>query len=359
MAEAIPSKQEFASKLVQEIVKRGDEVPNVYLQKDDIPQVTEDEPDNLWTQTLLIDFALLSSPTTSVVELAKLRSALSDWGCFQVINHGIESSFLEEIIEVSKQFFALPLEEKLKCSLGGDYFQGYGNPSVYGDNLSGNWNDRLYLSIHPEESRNLLFWPENPHNFRKMVDEYSKKVRWLNEVILKAMAKSLDLPEDCFVNFQGEKMNTLGAFIMYPPCSCSERVLGVKPHTDGGTITILLADKNVQGLQVENNGRWFNVRVIPDTLFINLGDLGEVMTNGVFKSALHRVVTNSVKDRVSVVAFCSPETEKEIEPVSDMISTNRPQMYNKFSIPEYRQIYFENFKAGRRTIDAFKIHKGC
>jgi len=79
------------------------------------------------------------------------------------------------------------------------------------------------------------------------------------------------------------------------------------------------------------------------------------MTNGIFKSVIHRVVTNSEKDRVSVVVFCSPPDESEIGPLNDLVSPNQPQQYKKFSIFEFMQVHFENYASWRRNIDAFKI----
>ena len=78
------------------------------------------------------------------------------------------SSFLDELLNVSKQFFALPLEEKLKCSITeDDYFNGYGNSSlISGDTKSLNWNDRLFLKLYPQDFRQIKLWPENPNNFR-------------------------------------------------------------------------------------------------------------------------------------------------------------------------------------------------
>lgn len=83
MAEDPPlSKQELlASKLAQEIAKKGDEIPEKYLSKDCFPEAIE-APD-LWKHDLLIDCSLLTS-SSAAPELAKLRSALSQWGCFQV-----------------------------------------------------------------------------------------------------------------------------------------------------------------------------------------------------------------------------------------------------------------------------------
>jgi hypothetical protein len=57
-----------------------------------------------------------------------------------------------------------------------------------------------------------------------------------------------------------------------------DHVLGVKPHADGSSITFLLQDKEVEGLQVLKDNQWFKVPIIPDALVINLGDQLEVGT---------------------------------------------------------------------------------
>lgn len=80
------------------------------------------------------------------------------------------------------------------------------------------------------------------------------------------------------------------------------------------------------------------------------------MTNGVFKSVEHRVVTNSTKERISVVAFFFPEEEKEIGPLSELISNHQPQLYKKSNIHEIRQMMHENYQQGHRTLDALKLY---
>ncbi|KAK1549809.1 hypothetical protein Q3G72_008225 [Acer saccharum] len=61
-------------------------------------------------------------------------------------------------------------------------------------------------------------------------------------------------------------------FNFYPPCSRPDLVDGVKPHTDRSGITILLQDKEVEGLQIVVDGKWYRVPVIPYALVVNLGD---------------------------------------------------------------------------------------
>ena len=83
---------------------------------------------------------------------------------FQVINHGI--SFLDEIRDVTKQFFELPMEEKRKYSREADGIEGYGSDMIISEQQILDWTDRLYLTINPEDRRRLKFWPEHPKAFR-------------------------------------------------------------------------------------------------------------------------------------------------------------------------------------------------
>ncbi|KAK9688652.1 hypothetical protein RND81_09G001100 [Saponaria officinalis] len=341
-----------APKLVQEIAEKGLDVPDEFLYQKGFPGAT-DAP-LMWSDNLLIDFDLLSSSSPSAnYELAKFYSALTTWGCFQVKNHGMEKELLEEVIQVTKQFFKLPLEEKMKSSSTSyGELQGYSTDAICKMNQPTNWNDRLFLILHPKDNGNPLMWPQQPHRFREAVDEYTRKLVKMSEGIYKAMAKTLNLEEDTFIKPTKDGL-TLGRFTVYPACPFPERVLGSAPHLDGTTMTIILT--NVEGLQVQKDGVWYKVPVIPGALFVNVGDYIEVMTNGKFKSVMHRVVTNSTQDRTSVGAFCGPEANCEIEPLSELVSAEEPALYKKFKASEYLNIFYETFPLGLNALDALKL----
>ncbi|XP_074319192.1 protein LATERAL BRANCHING OXIDOREDUCTASE 1-like [Silene latifolia] len=341
------SSQIQVPKLVQQIAKKGVEVPDEFLYKNGFPDAIDDP--QLWNDTLLIDFSLLS--TTH--ELAKFYSILTTWGCFQVKNHGMEKSVLEEVIKVTKEFYEQPLEEKMKsCSSGYGELQGYSTDAICKMNQPTNWNDRLFLILHPKDTGNPLFWPQNPTTFREVVDEYTMKLMKMTEGIYKAMARTLNLEEDTFIKPTKDGM-TLGRFTVYPPCPYPERVLGSAPHLDGTTMTVILT--NVEGLQVQKDAQWYKVPVIPGALFVNVGDYIEVMTNGKFKSVMHRVVTNSTEARTSIGAFCGPERNCEIEPLRELVSQEEPALYKKFKASDYLNIFYDTFPNGRNAIDALKL----
>lgn len=74
--------------------------------------------------------------------------------------------FLDNVRDVTKQFFKLPLEQKQRCSQEVGDIQGYVNEIVLSEQQKLDWSERLYLVIQPEDRRNLKLWPEKPEDFR-------------------------------------------------------------------------------------------------------------------------------------------------------------------------------------------------
>ncbi|XP_062097736.1 jasmonate-induced oxygenase 4-like [Humulus lupulus] len=334
------------SKTVQELALQGEEVPENFLYKDghggsaDVPVM--DVP--------VVDIGLLG---TSAEELEKLKSALSTFGCFQGINHGMSLEYLNQVREITKQFFHLPLEEKQKYLREENDIEGYGNDMVLSDQQKIDWNDRLYLVIYPEDQRKLKLWPENPKLFRSTIHEYSVKIQSISEVILKAMARSLKLEENCFVEQCGKRSKLYGRFNFYPRCPRPGLSLGIKPHADGTAITLLLQDETVEGLQFLINHQWFRAPIIPEALLINVGDQVEILSNGAFKSPLHKVLTNSERERISLAVFYTPDSDKEIGPFEELMDESRPRLYR--TVKNYVNIYFQYYQLGRRPMEASKI----
>lgn len=108
------------------------------------------------------------------------------------------------------------------------------------------------------------------------MQEYSERLKLLNEVVLKTMSRSLNLEESCFLDQYGENANMVARFNYYPPCPRPDLTLGIKPHADGSTITYLLQDKEVEGLQLFIDDQWFRVPTVPNALLVNVGDQLEV-----------------------------------------------------------------------------------
>src|SRR5262249_16622405 len=71
-----------------------------------------------------------------------------------------------------------------------------------------------------------------------------------------------------------------------------------------------------KGLQVEVDGQWLNVVVPSDAFVVNVGDMLENMTNGLFVSAKHHVMAQDPgKDRFSMCLFFDRRDEVKRDPL--------------------------------------------
>lgn len=171
--------------------------------------------------------------------------------------------------------------------------------------------------------------------------------------LLRSMGRALNVEEESFVKQFGEGSTLVARFNFYPQCARPDMVHGVKPHTDRSGITVLLQDTQVEGLQVQVNGTWVNVPSIPEALVVNLGDQMQIMSNGVFKSPMHRVLTNTEKLRMSVAMFNEPDPELEIGPVEALIDEKRPRKYR--NVKNYGVINYQCYQEGKVALETVQI----
>uniref|UniRef100_A0ACD6AD13 Uncharacterized protein n=1 Tax=Avena sativa TaxID=4498 RepID=A0ACD6AD13_AVESA len=169
------------------------------------------------------------------------------------------------------------------------------------------------------------------------------------------MAKLLELDHDYFVDQLGEKADAHVRFTYYPECPRPELVYGLKPHSDGTILSVLMVNDRVGGLQVLKDSVWFDVPIVPHTLLINIGDQTEIISNGIFSSPVHRVLTNLDRERLSVALFYSVDPEREIKPADQLVDENRPALYRKVKIKDYLVGFYGRFSEGAMVIDTVKI----
>ncbi|KAG0470291.1 hypothetical protein HPP92_016991 [Vanilla planifolia] len=347
--------EEAVPNLVQEIALSGHEPPAKFFQKEENSPVAAAP---LASDIPIIDLVRLFQ-LDSDQESGRLKMALETWGLFHVVSDQLSVSFLDEVRGLAKKFFYLPKEEKLRyrnLTDDGEFkLEGYGNDRIASEDQVLDWNDRLYLLVQPENERNLQLWPETPSSFRSVLHKFSIELRKVANIVLKAIALALELEENYFTDRLGDDASAYARFNYYPSCPKSDVVLGMKPHSDGSVLTILLLDKDVDGIQVLKDGEWFTVPIVPHAVLVNLGDQLEIMSNGIFKSPVHRVVTNTQKERISMAMFYSCNAKKYIEPASCLADETRPKLYKKVMVEEYLGKLFEAFAQGKRAIDFAKI----
>jgi len=82
--------------------------------------------------------------------------------------------------------------------------------------------------------------------------------------------------------------------------------------------------------------------------------LTQIMSNGIFKSPVHRVVANS-KERISLAMFYALEPEKMLEPAEGLVDEMRPSLYRKMKTRDFLTSFFEKFSQGETTIKWLRV----
>lgn len=77
------------------------------------------------------------------------------------------------------------------------------------------------------------------------------------------------------------------------------------------------------------------------------------MSNGVFKSPVHRVVTDVERDRLSVAVFYTPEVGKEIGPELGLISEEAPRLFK--NVKDYADTHMEYYLKGMRALHTAQL----
>ncbi|MEZ4772402.1 MAG: 2-oxoglutarate and iron-dependent oxygenase domain-containing protein [Bacteroidia bacterium] len=282
------------------------------------------------THVPVIDISPLVAGQGDRNSVAKqLHAACRESGFFYIRGHGIDETLQNRLHQLSEQFFALPLEEKMNIhmKLGGRAWRGF---FPVGEELTSGKPDRkegLYFGteLGPEDPRvraklpmhGANLFPGHPSGLRETVLSYTSAMTTLGHQLMEGLALSLGLPESYFSDRYTSDPLTLFRIFHYPPESKEDAAAmpwGVGEHTDYGVLTILKQD-TVGGLQVRSHGQWIEAPYIEGTFICNIGDMLDRMTGGYYRSTPHRVRNTSGRERYSFPFFFDPNFDVEVKPI--------------------------------------------
>ncbi|MFP5076459.1 isopenicillin N synthase family dioxygenase [Rhizobium sp. YIM 134829] len=245
-----------------------------------------------------------------------LTSVLHDHGFFYLTGHGVPQSLIDEVLAVSKTFFALPEADKLAIEMvKSRHFRGYNRAGYERTRGEQDWREQLDINTEgepvadgPDTPWNRLHgpnqWPDALPELKPLLLRYQAEVTRIGIDVLKAIALALGQPEDAFAEIYDPSPSQLLKIIRYPGRDSTGSDQGVGAHKDGGFVTVLLQD-TTPGLRIRTEeGAWIEAPPVPGTFIINSGELLELATNGFVRADVHDVVTPPAgTERFSVAFF--------------------------------------------------------
>ncbi|XP_022890661.1 feruloyl CoA ortho-hydroxylase 1-like [Olea europaea var. sylvestris] len=309
------------------------------------------------TNTILTEESIpvidMSNPNDQVVA-DMICNAAEKWGFFQIINHGIPLTVLDNVKNATHKFYGLPAQEKKKYSKE----ESPTNNVRYGTSFSPQaekaleWKDWLSL-FYVSDKEASAFWPSI---CRDEALEYRKKSEHVIKKLLEILMKRLNITSIDETKKSLLMGSTRINLNYYPKCPNPDLTIGVGRHSDVSTLTILLQDE-IGGLYVRklDSDYWIHVPPIDGSLVINVGDALQILSNGRYKSIEHRVIANGNNNRVSVPIFVNPKPSDVIGPLPEVLQNGEKPTYKQLLYSEYVRHFFKKPHDGKETVDFAKV----
>lgn len=294
-----------------------------------------------FTSIPVIDIAGLAS--TSLAERRRvaddLGAAARDVGFLYVTGHGVPEVLSRGVREAAAAFFAQPVEARMTAYIGRSANHSGYVPEGEEVFASGKIDRKEAFDVNldaPEASGEAPMlgpnlWPELA-GFKPAVSAYYAAVAELARRMFGGFALALGLPEDHFEPHLTRPPSQL-RLIHYPYDPEARDQEGIGAHTDYEFFTILQG--TAPGLEVRNGaGEWIDAPPIPGAFVVNIGDMLEVWTNGVFRATAHRV-RKVAEERYSFPFFAAADYRTVVEPAARFVTPERPARFGRMVAGEH------------------------
>ena len=182
--------------------------------------------------------------------------------------------------------------------------------------------------------------------FRAAMQEWAVAMESLGQALLRALASEAGLDADFYAREfdQGASTLRLLHYPVRPPETYAgledsatrehqgrRRAIGTGEHTDSGGLTLLVQDQ-AGGLQAlgMDGATWHDVPPVPGSVVVNLGDLMELWSGGIYRATPHRVLGGGA-ERFSIPYFYEPRYEAAIKTPDGGSFTYREHLVKKIA----------------------------
>lgn len=266
---------------------------------------------------------------------ARIDGALARDGFFVVTGHGVDGAVVDAAFAAARRFFALDEAAKRRWAGPAGAAVPRGFDGIGGQALDWTQPPDLKEGFYagPQWMAPNV-WPDAA--FRAAVERYDAALRALAKRLLVLFETALGLPAGHFDACTRNPICTT-RLLHYPPqpAQAAPGQVGCGAHTDWGAIT-LLAQCDAGGLQVQRaDDAWLDVPPLPGAFVVNIGDMMQRWTNDRWRSAVHRVVNTSGRERWSIAWFFDLDADASVAPLPCCVSAERPARYGALTAAEH------------------------
>jgi isopenicillin N synthase-like dioxygenase len=318
----------------------------------------------------------------------KLRVACIEYGFFYLGGHGITKDCIDTVFEQSKILFNCSTDNKVRLSDTATS-RGYTameeetlDPIVQaksgrGDTKEGYYIGRNYDKGSPDYNPAKLMvsniWPTsdtcpdmtNPTKFQSVMEQYFTTISDVSLRTTQLIAKSLRLDDKHYFDEYFTQGMASIRLLHYSATTSNpdDGLLACGAHSDYGMLTLLITD-GTPGLQIlTKTNEWLSIPAIPPSIdttttastdtntdseyyyVVNIGDMLERWTNGLYRSTIHRVVTDGTKERYSIPFFYEPNFDTIVQCIpsccndTDNLPRYPPVSSGQYLINKYTQTH--------------------
>ncbi|KAL2241272.1 gibberellin 20 oxidase 1-B-like [Sesamum indicum] len=288
----------------------------------------------------------------------QIKNACLSHGFFQVINHGVDASVIEAMHRHTDTFFNLHVSKKMALLRKPGALFGYSG--AHADRFSSNlpWKETFsFIYEHADgPGHDLVDYitsglGQDFEEAGRVYQKYCEEMKKLSLVIMELLAISLGVEQLHFREFFQDGCSIL-RLNNYPPHKEAGLTLGTGPHCDPTSLTILHQD-NVGGLEIFLDNKWIAIPPFPDSFVVNIGDTFMALSNGKYKSCLHRAVVNKERVRRSFAFFMNPRDDKTVRPPPNLVRRQEARQYPDFTWSDLREFTQNHYRADANTLQKF------
>ncbi|KAJ9680839.1 hypothetical protein PVL29_019987 [Vitis rotundifolia] len=301
----------------------------------------------------------LSADPLAISNATRLvNEACRKHGFFLVVNHGVDAQLVAEAHKNMDDFFNMSLSEKQRaqrkvgdhCGYASSFTGRFSTKLPWKETLSFRYCDDDQSSRTVEKYFSNVMGEDFKH-FGRVYQQYCEAMSRLSLGIMELLGMSLGVGPEYFREFF-EGNDSIMRLNYYPPCQKPNLTLGTGPHCDPTSLTILHQDQ-VSGLQVFVDEKWHSISPNSEAFVVNIGDTFMALSNGIYKSCLHRAVVNSQTPRKSLAFFLCPKMEKVVSPPNGLVDANNPRIYPDFTWSSLLEFTQKHYRADTKTLHVF------